>query len=131
MATEIEATQREWNAVARAEALAEFGAVEADEIVGGAAEVGRLFRDRRAFAVGEPHAPLLPAFQFLNGTPRPIIERVLGALGDEMRGWEILAWFTGSSDYPEGAGPVDLLDVAADDVVAAAGLPGVALRGLR
>jgi hypothetical protein len=41
-------------------------------------------------------------------------------LDGTLRGWEVLAWFTGSCGRLGGTRPVDRLDDAAGDVVAAA-----------
>ena len=121
-------TQLRWNAKARANALAEFGALTAaglEELRGVRtgnphATSGRWLRDRRVFAVSGTNGRLFPAFQFDGGEPRPVIARILGTLGDELVGWEVLAWFTGSSGYLDGARPVDRLAEDPDGVVAAA-----------
>lgn len=108
MKTAAAGTQTTWNMTARTEALAEFGALKASEIrlAAGPADadaVTRLLVQRRIFAVGGPDGPLFPAFQFSDGEPRVIVAAVLDALGDHLRGWEILAWFTGSSGHLDGA----------------------------
>lgn len=124
MTTDAAATQIAWNVSARADAVAEFGVLTAEEVQGAAtADAGttdRMIEERRAFAVEGPDGPLFPAFQFEDGEPRAVVATVLQALAGQLRGWEILAWFTGSSGYLDGARPVDLLLSAPDDVVAAA-----------
>jgi hypothetical protein len=79
-----------------------------------------LVKEGRVFAVEAPGGKLFPAFQFDQGRPRPVIAEVLSALAGQLRGWEILAWFTGSSGHLDGRRPVDLLANAPDDVLAAA-----------
>lgn len=118
--TDETVTQIAWNEAARAEALAEFGALTTDQIRVGTDSIQRMTADRLVFAVDGPGGPLLPAFQFSDGEPRPIIARVLNALAGQLHGWEFLLWFTGSSGFLDGARPVDRLSDAPDDVVAAA-----------
>lgn len=121
-------TQLLWNANARAEALREFGALTSAQI----AELrgvtttnphttpSRWVADGRVFAIERPTGRVFPAFQFQEGEPRPVIAGVLAALAGQLKGWEVLAWFTGSSGHLGGARPVDLLGSDPDGVVAAA-----------
>ena len=121
-------TQLLLNARARAEALAEFGALTAGQLaeIRGVdtpnphSTVSRWLDADRVFAVNSGQGRLFPGFQFENGRPRTVIARVLAALGDELDGWELLLWFTGSSGHLDGARPVDLLTTQPDAVVAAA-----------
>jgi hypothetical protein len=121
-------TQLIWNAKARADALIEFGALtpmQIEEMRGVQTKnahsiVSRWVKESRVFAVDTPGGRVFPGFQFSGGEPRPVIARVLAALGTELRGWEVLTWFTGSSGYIDGDRPVDLLETAPDEVVAAA-----------
>ncbi len=121
-------TQLRWNAVARQEALREFGAPTAAEI---AAQRGarttnphvttsRWVSAGRVFAVETPGGRRFPGFQLRDGEPRPEIAHVLAALRGALHGWELLLWFTGSNGYLDGARPVDLLDRNPDAVVGAA-----------
>lgn len=121
-------TQLHWNGVARAEALREFGALNSAQL---AEERGsdtanphtttsRWVSAGRVFAVETPAGRVFPAFQFVRGAPRPVISRILAALKGQVRGWELLLWFTGSNGFLEGARPVDLLESDPDHVVAAA-----------
>jgi hypothetical protein len=126
--SEAGVTQLRWNAVAREDALREFGAWTAAEIADqrGArttnphVTVSRWMTAGRVFAVETPAGRRIPAFQLRDGEPRPIIARVLGALAGSLRGWELLLWFTASNGWLDGARPVDLLDKDPDAVVAAA-----------
>jgi hypothetical protein len=126
--TDAATTQLVWNARARADALREFGALtpaQIEEIRGvhttnPHATVSRWIKDGRVFALDTAGGRVFPAFQFADGEPRPVIARVLTALANQLRGWEILTWFTGSSGYLEGERPVDRLADAPDEVVAAA-----------
>ena len=117
-----------WNARARADALAEFGALTATQIAAlrrvetsnPHPTVSRWLKEGRVFAVSSPQGRQFPTFQFDDGTPRPVIARVLAALHGQLRGWELLLWFTGSSGFLDGARPVDLLASDPDAVVDAA-----------
>jgi hypothetical protein len=82
--------------------------------------VDRWLDEGRVFAVDAPGRRLFPAFQFAGGEPLPVIANVLAALSDQLHGWEILMWFTGSSGYLVGARPVDRLTDAPAEVVEAA-----------
>lgn len=126
--TDAATTQLRWNALSRAAALQEFGAFTSAQLAEarGAnttnphATTSRWLTANRVFAIETPPGRLFPAFQFAQGEPRPVIRRVLAALDRQLRGWELLAWFTGSNGHLAGARPVDRLDDAPDDVIAAA-----------
>jgi len=116
------------NAAAREAGLTEFGAFTSAELASARGSrarnphttTSRWLGDGLVFAVDTPAGRLFPAFQFVQGAPRPVIAEVLAALAGQLRGWEILLWFTGSSGYLDGARPIDRLASAPDDVVAAA-----------
>lgn len=126
--TDVAATQLRWNALARAAALTEFGAFTSAQLADlrGAktanphTTTGRWLSANRVFAVDTAAGRLFPAFQFAQGEPLPVIGRILEALGGQVRGWELLLWFTGSNGHLGGARPVDRLAKAPDEVVAAA-----------
>jgi hypothetical protein len=121
-------TQLMWNAKARADALKEFGALNAAQIeeIRGVhtanphATVSRWVKEGRLFAVDSADGRLFPGFQFSHGAPRTVIARVLAALAGQLHNWEILLWFTGPSGFLDGARPVDRLSDSPDAVVAAA-----------
>ncbi len=130
--TDVAATQIRWNAIARESAVTEFGALTSAQLATARAArttnphttTSRWLSAKRVFAIDTAAGRLFPAFQFTDGEPRPVIGRVLKALGGQLRGWEVLLWFTGSNGYLGGARPVDLLDEAPDEVVAAATYQG-------
>ncbi|MGH2445015.1 MAG: hypothetical protein ACRDGD_03130 [Candidatus Limnocylindria bacterium] len=126
--SEVALTQLRWNAVARDEALREFGAFTSAQLAelrraqttNPHATTSRWLSAGRLFALDAPSGRLFPAFQFADGQPRPVIAAVLKQLGSRLGDWELLLWFTGSSGYLDGRRPVDLLDVDPDGVVDAA-----------
>ncbi len=60
-----------------------------------------------------------PDFQFEDGSPRPIMKRILDALPDHLTAWQKLAWFASGNGWLDGATPQDSLEDG-DAVVAAA-----------
>lgn len=121
-------TQLHWNALARAGALREFGALTSAQLADMRGSktanphttTSRWISGDRIFALETPSGRLFPAFQFADGEPRPVLGRILAALDHQLHGWELLLWFTGSSGYLDGARPVDMLEAAPDQVVGAA-----------
>jgi hypothetical protein len=121
-------TQLHWNATARADALREFGVFNSarlaeergSETANPHATTSRWVTAGRVFALETPGGRVFPSFQFVRGEPRPVIGRILAALKGQVRGWELLLWFTGSNGYLDGARPVDLLESHPDQVVSAA-----------
>lgn len=127
--TEAAAAQLQANAQARSDAMREFGAYTSAQLAelrhsrttNPHTTTSRWLTDRRVFAVDTSVGRLFPAFQFdTEGEPRPVVRSALAAMGGQLRGWELLLWFTGSNGYLDGQRPVDALDRAPDDVVAAA-----------
>lgn len=126
--SEAATTQLRWNALAREQALAESGALtsaqlaqsRSSETTNPHATPSRWLSSGRVFAVDTAAGRLFPSFQFVDGRPRPVIGRILAALAGQLRGWELLLWFTSSSGHLEGARPVDLLETSPDEVVEAA-----------
>ena len=114
--------QEAWNEAARADAIAEFGALTAVQIDAsrGRGTAARWLRQQRAFSVPGPDGPLLPAFQFSQGERRPIIADILVALDGQLTGWEMLLWFTGSSGTLDGRRPVDVVIESPGQAVRAA-----------
>ncbi|MCY3859240.1 MAG: hypothetical protein OXG25_10085 [Gammaproteobacteria bacterium] len=60
-----------------------------------------------------------PDFQFEDGSPRPIMKRILEALPDHLTAWQKVAWFASGNGWLDGAAPQDCLEEG-DSVVAAA-----------
>lgn len=126
--SDVATTQLRWNALARERALSEFGALtsaqlaeaRSSETTNPHATPSRWLSSGRVFAVDTAAGRLFPAFQFEDGRPLPVIAQILAAMAGQLRGWELLLWFTASSGYLEGARPVDLLAASPDEVVEAA-----------
>ena len=64
---------------------------------------GKLFAVRRA---GIDH---YPAFQFVDGSPQPVIKAILAALPKDMTGWQIAMWFASGNGWLDGAEPQERL----------------------
>ena len=60
-----------------------------------------------------------PDFQFEDGSPRPIMKRILDAMPDHMTAWQKVAWFASGNGWLDGAAPQDCLEEG-NSVVAAA-----------
>jgi len=87
-----------------------------------AAIASRWKSERRIFPVRYQKSELYPAFQFdEDGEPRPVIRRVLEAVGGR-DGWALALWFTAANGWLDDKRPVDLLDEAEreDEIVEAA-----------
>lgn len=63
---------------------------------------------------------LYPAFQFVDGQPRFIIELLLGIFDGERTPWQIAFWIVSSNSWLDGEAPADLLAKDPDAVFAAA-----------
>ena len=62
---------------------------------------------------------LYPAFQFEDGSPRPIMKRILDALPEHLTAWQTVAWFASANGWLDGAAPQECFEDG-DSVVAAA-----------
>ena len=66
-------------------------------------------REGKLFAVRRLGIDLYPTFQFADGTPRPVIRKILAALPQGMTGWQIAMWFASGNGWLDGAGPQERL----------------------
>ena len=66
-------------------------------------------REGRVFAVQDGEKDLLPAFQFADGQPLPIIKKILKALPEDMSPWETAFWFKSSNGWLGGKTPQECL----------------------
>ena len=114
------------NARRRAALLRDFEALTSAEVAdlrgstagNRAAIASRWKSERRVFSVRHQKSELYPAFQFdRDGEPRPVIRRILEALGDR-DGWDLALWFTAANGWLDDKRPVDLLgEVKHDDEI--------------
>jgi hypothetical protein len=90
-------------------------------------EVGKLLgadpnqcvRDGRIFSLARTGREVFPAFQFLDGHPRPEIAEVLRAFEGE-GAWSVALWFNTPSGWLGGRRPLAVLGDEPDRVVDAA-----------
>ena len=74
------------------------------------ASIRRWIRDRRCFAYRHERRFRFPAFQFANGTPKPVVARVIGLLSP-LEGWVVMYWFVaGNARLNDEVSPVAILD---------------------
>ena len=86
-----------------------------------AALAARWRADGKLFAVEHQGRLLYPGFQFnQQGRPKPIIGKVLAALGSAVGPWQTAIWFTTGNAWLDGRKPVDLLDSESKRVLDAA-----------
>ncbi len=119
-------------AQARAEILREFGYFTREQLAAASsAKVPTTMVDNwrkrgKVFSVplpgeGPRAAEVYPGFQFRDGKPLSVIERVIAAFDGRRSGWPLAHWFVGGNGRLQAsARPVDLLMSAPDAVVEAA-----------
>ncbi len=117
------------NAEIRASFLRSYEVLDAEQIhelygstaKNRAALAARWRADGKIFAIEHQSRLLYPAFQFDDqGKPKPILARVLEALGDGVGPWQTAIWFTTGNPWLGGQKPVDLLEVEPERVEEAA-----------
>ena len=74
------------------------------------ATASRWTSDGKIFAVRYGGKLRYPVFQFKNGVPRPIIARVLRALGEDPTGWDYAFFFTTPNGYIDNDTPMDRIN---------------------
>jgi hypothetical protein len=118
------------SAQARSELIEEFGAFSAEEVADQAgsrarnrsALASRWHSEGRILAVAWHGRTLYPVFQFRDGRPHPVVERVAAILSERgLGGWALALWFTTPSGWLWDRRPVDLLDEEPERLLAAAG----------
>lgn len=67
-------------------------------------------REGKIFSIRHGRADRYPAFQFLDGAPRPVVRSVLAALPDSMTGWQTALWFASGNGWLDGDEPQQRLD---------------------
>ncbi len=66
-------------------------------------------REGKLFAVRRSGIDHYPAFQFADGSPRPVIKAILAALPKDMTGWQIAMWFASGNGWLDGEEPQERL----------------------
>jgi hypothetical protein len=74
------------------------------------AAANRWATDGKIFSVSHGGKQCYPRFQFKHGQPRPIVARILHALGPEKSGWDRAFFFATPNSYLGDAKPIDRLD---------------------
>ena len=62
-------------------------------------------REAKVFSVRQSGIDLYPAFQFSDGAPLPVIERILAILPKEMSDWQVAMWFASGNGWLGGDEP--------------------------
>ncbi len=136
--TPAEVLQARRNAEARAQLLAEFGALtsaEVADLLGSEARnrnslAHRLKKEGRLFAVSYRGTAWYPGFQFRGGNVLPQLADVLSELTCAGLGeWETALWFTARNGWLDDCRPVDLLLDEPSRVVDAASREATDLEG--
>ena len=127
------------NAKARNELAEQFGLLSGAEVAALAASnsgnasamASRWKAEGKVFTVGPTGGQRFPGFQFGkdDGRPLPVIAQVLAVFGEQLSGWELALWFTGSNGWLGGERPVDVLDSDPELIVDAAGHLAAELLG--
>ena len=76
-------------------------------------------REGKIFAVRNGAIDLYPAFQFVDGSPRPVIKEILVEISEDFTAWQVAFWFASGSGWLNGEEPQNCLDQV-DDVLMAA-----------
>ena len=66
-------------------------------------------REGRVFAIQHDGKDLFPAFQFADGEPLPIIQKILEALPDYLSPWQTAFWFESGNGWLGGKTPQECL----------------------
>ncbi len=66
-------------------------------------------REGKLFALRKGSVDLYPAFQFEDGTPKPVMGKILAALPGEMTPWQTALWFASGNGWLDGEEPQNCL----------------------
>ena len=66
-------------------------------------------REGRVFAVQRDGEDLFPAFQFADGEPLPIIQKILKVLPEDLTPWQTAFWFQSPNGWLDGKIPQECL----------------------
>ena len=62
-------------------------------------------REGKLFAVRRSGIDFFPAFQFVDGVPRPVIKEILANLPKGTTSWQTAMWFASANGWLDGAAP--------------------------
>jgi len=66
-------------------------------------------RERKIFAVRDHNANRYPVFQFENGYPKPVINKILKAMPGDISPWQTALWFRSGNGWLSGDVPQNCL----------------------
>ena len=66
-------------------------------------------REGRVFAIQHDGKDMFPAFQFADGKPLPIIQKILEALPEDLTPWQTAFWFESGNGWLGGKTPQECL----------------------
>lgn len=96
-------------------------AIAKQDAVAGSDLVNTWLKEKKIFSVDYHGIQLFPAFQFHDGLPIPIVEKLLSVFEKEnYSAWSIAAWLTYPTGWLNEARPIDLLLTKPDQVLDAA-----------
>ena len=114
---------RKKNAELRARYLRTTELYTAEDIQGPSAEWKR---EGRVFAIQDGEKDLFPAFQFADGQPLPIIQKILEALPEDLTPWQTAFWFQSANGWLDGKTPQECLKNESEVIYAAEQLGNLA-----
>ncbi len=116
------ALRKKWLRTYRTFTAAELAAMASDTSRSASALVKKWQDENRIFAVQQGHRRLYPAFQIgADGQPEEVFRKLIEILGGKLSGWALALWLTSpNSQLAHWAKPLDVIDRAPDDVLAAA-----------
>ena len=84
-------------------------------------------REGRVFAVQRDGEDLFPAFQFADGQPLPIIQKILEVLPEDLTPWQTAFWFQSANGWLDGKTPQKCLTKESEVIYAAEQLGNLAV----
>ncbi|WP_353414184.1 hypothetical protein [Arenicella sp. 4NH20-0111] len=106
------------NAVMRADYLRRTPVLSAAELCGqfvaefqyDTALVSSWKKEGKIFAIKVNGVEKFPIFQFSEGSPKPVIEKILKILPNEMSAWQIALWFDSPNSWLDEMSPIESLN---------------------
>ena len=104
------------NAELRARYLRTTELYTAEDIQGASA---KWKREGRVFAIQDGEKDLFPVFQFVDGQPLLIIQKILEALPEDLTPWQTAFWFQSANGWLDGKTPQKCLTKESEVIDAA------------